>query len=66
MSSNTNNGEEYYLRYWLWQRNKRKTIDIMLRKECNNNRIYHRHAQQRNYLQKSHIWFLEESYGKVR
>lgn len=59
-------GEEYYYRYWVWQRNKKKYLISVLRDDLGIIRIYSRKALQKKWNKKTLIPFLREVYGNAK
>ena len=59
-------GEEYYYRYWVWQRNKKKYLISVLRDDLGIIRVYSRKALQKKWNKKTLIPFLREVYGNAK
>ncbi|HEM3495774.1 hypothetical protein NKE60_05180 [Streptococcus suis] len=59
-------GEEYYFRYWIWQRNKKKYLISILRNDLDIERVYSRKALQKRWNKKTLIPFLREVYGNAK
>lgn len=59
-------GEEYYYRYWVWQRNKKKYLISVLRDDLRIIRVYSRKALQKKWNKKTLIPFLREVYGNAK
>ena len=59
-------GEEYYYRYWVWQRNKKKYLISVLRDDLGIIRVYSRKALQNKWNKKTLIPFLREVYGNAK
>lgn len=58
--------EEYYYRYWIWQRNKKKYLESVLRNELGVKRTYSRKALKKKWNKKTLIPFLREVYGNAK
>lgn len=58
--------EEYYFRYWIWQRHKKRYLVSALRNDLGIERIYSRKALQKKWNKKSSIPFLREVYGNAK
>ena len=58
--------EEYYYRYWVWQRNKKKYLISVLRDDLGIIRVYSRKALQKKWNKKTLIPFLREVYGNAK
>ena len=54
-------GEEYYYRYWVWQRNKKKYLISVLRDDLGIIRVYSRKALQKKWNKKTLIPFFKRS-----
>lgn len=63
LSSELGGGEEYYVNYWKWQRQKKKIINKYLKEQLNIKRTYSRHTMKKKYYRKSKIPFRMEMYG---
>ncbi|MBF1717272.1 MAG: hypothetical protein HXO89_08360 [Streptococcus parasanguinis] len=59
-------GEEYYYRYWVWQRNKKKYLISVLRDDLGIIRVYSRKALKKKWNKKTLIPFLREVYGNAK
>ena len=59
-------GEEYYYRYWIWQRNIKKYLISVLRDYLGIIRVYSRKAIQKKWNKKPLIPFLREVYGNAK
>lgn len=59
-------GEEYYYRYWAWQRNKKKYLTQVLEKDSGVSRVYSRKALKKHWNKKTCVPFLREVYGNAK
>lgn len=59
-------GEEYYYRYWAWQRYKKKYLTQVLEKDLGVSRVYSRKALKKHWNKKTYIPFLREVYGNAK
>ena len=59
-------GEEYYYRYWVWQRNKKKYLISFIKYDLVIIRVYSRKALQKKWNKKTLIPFLREVYGNAK
>ena len=63
---NIGGGEEYYFRYWLWQRYKKKYLESVIRNDLGITRVYSRKALRRRQNRKTRIPFLMEVYCNAK
>ncbi|MGX7776386.1 hypothetical protein ACVV62_04695 [Streptococcus pluranimalium] len=66
LSQEIGGGEEYYFRYWVWQRNKKKYLVSILRNYLGIERVYSRKALQKRWNKPTLIPFLREVYGNAK
>ncbi|PCH11410.1 hypothetical protein A9Y57_01713 [Streptococcus parauberis] len=66
LSQEIGGAAEYYFRYWIWQRNKKKYLVSVLSNDLGIERIYSRKALKKKWNKKTSIPFLREVYSNAK